>query len=548
MAQRDAWLLWVTMSLVAMMAVACVPEEWSCDDAAFGDGVCDCGCGDIDKDCANDERLRAPLPDTCERTHCPEGEAALDTWVAACTPSCAGICDQDHPSGACACSHGCWETGDCCEDYDTLCYEPIIEEGCGTESAAPADVAATEERWRQEAPALEERSGAATIAVQYDDAVFGLDSAPVRARGVRAFAVPGAPTGDDILFIDGAETESGRGLLLVEGTRIEATVLLMEGAGVRADASAVEGYVAVTLVGVPLEDFDLEAPPSWQDAESVAFFGLQEYPSAGALELVSFTRASLLTDGGATIDLDAPIFVDGYDRLMVSGRFDGLTLEAAEVEVESGAWAFSATGAGGGVTFDDDTQVTMPELLAGLGALIIRPDSVVADDVRVTQMIVAGQPQLPATLEVAFGEARTRHGVSWHYVPALAREPAGMGDALVTDVQIAGCAADNLRLPLSLPPRIDAVASEDAAPQSIPQALTEAIASFLSGLSCALNSCPRPAPLPAWLGAGDVVPFELLLYGEGLEAGRRYPTAITLEGHDFVTTVEVDVIVDPDLP
>lgn len=45
-----------------------VPDGWGCDPARYGDGACDCGCGDADLDCPSDG------VEACEVDHCaPSG-------------------------------------------------------------------------------------------------------------------------------------------------------------------------------------------------------------------------------------------------------------------------------------------------------------------------------------------------------------------------------------------------------------------------------------------------------------------------------------------
>jgi|GEM_PF-1447426 len=45
-----------------------VPEEWTCAPNQYGDGTCDCGCGVVDSDCANEEGV------SCETNNCFEGQ------------------------------------------------------------------------------------------------------------------------------------------------------------------------------------------------------------------------------------------------------------------------------------------------------------------------------------------------------------------------------------------------------------------------------------------------------------------------------------------
>lgn len=63
-------------------ARACLPppEDWTCDGELLGDGACDCGCGFLDLDCANE------LATSCanDGNRCRDGESPVATDNTSC--------------------------------------------------------------------------------------------------------------------------------------------------------------------------------------------------------------------------------------------------------------------------------------------------------------------------------------------------------------------------------------------------------------------------------------------------------------------------------
>lgn len=70
------------------------PAAWVCEPAFFADGVCDCGCGDVDDDCSEDI--------ACQRTGCPAGTTLDDNRTTCTDPEP----DEEPVDDGCAGSNG----------------------------------------------------------------------------------------------------------------------------------------------------------------------------------------------------------------------------------------------------------------------------------------------------------------------------------------------------------------------------------------------------------------------------------------------------------
>jgi hypothetical protein len=99
------------------------PEAWTCDDALYGDFNCDCGCGVMDLDCAENNR------DYC--SNCPEGSCSRSD------------CRDVAPTDIANCDGGLPQGWTCPPDYygDTAC-----DCGCGgpDEDCASLSISACE--------------------------------------------------------------------------------------------------------------------------------------------------------------------------------------------------------------------------------------------------------------------------------------------------------------------------------------------------------------------------------------------------------------------
>ena len=119
------------------------PQAWSCDDAAYGDGRCDCGCGAPDQDCTQQDLAHCEVCNragSCNLADCPGRIDPTDVttclappagWT--CTPSTygdgkqcecgCGIRDPDCPDGDVTSCDDCLAAGSCANG---LCPSSIV--------------------------------------------------------------------------------------------------------------------------------------------------------------------------------------------------------------------------------------------------------------------------------------------------------------------------------------------------------------------------------------------------------------------------------------
>lgn len=110
------------------------PASWTCNDAWFNDGECDCGCGSAESDCDP-----ATLPGTCGTVNCSGDEPYLD-------PDDAFSCTAAPPEWTCDSAWYSDSYCDCgCGAFDPICEGLVLPAECtydtcgGIENVDPAD-------------------------------------------------------------------------------------------------------------------------------------------------------------------------------------------------------------------------------------------------------------------------------------------------------------------------------------------------------------------------------------------------------------------------
>lgn len=114
-----------------------VPSGWSCDDAFFQDGICDCGCDAIDRDC------QPGTFEVCERDGCGAGTVPWEHQPYTCMRSACGdgwadeasgeVCDDGEALRGGGCSADCrsvnegWTCGQGPEGCERIDLEPDAE-------------------------------------------------------------------------------------------------------------------------------------------------------------------------------------------------------------------------------------------------------------------------------------------------------------------------------------------------------------------------------------------------------------------------------------
>jgi uncharacterized protein (TIGR03382 family) len=78
------------------------PPRWGCAAEAYEDGVCDCGCGAVDRDCAGSTFA------TCARSACGPGEVPWEHAPESCMSSACGDGWRDEAAG------------EACDDFEAL--------------------------------------------------------------------------------------------------------------------------------------------------------------------------------------------------------------------------------------------------------------------------------------------------------------------------------------------------------------------------------------------------------------------------------------------
>lgn len=148
-----AWPL-AALAWLAPAAAAAAPAGWTCDDAYYADGTCDCGCQVVDSDCPDGTFT------VCERSGCPRGQVPWEHSPQSCMDSACGdgwldtfkgeVCDDGEALTAGGCGAGCkavnagWTCGTLaqgCEEAPAEVVEQVAEEPAeATPEASPETV------------------------------------------------------------------------------------------------------------------------------------------------------------------------------------------------------------------------------------------------------------------------------------------------------------------------------------------------------------------------------------------------------------------------
>lgn len=209
---RSLALTTLTLAFAPFAAVA----QNICAASAFGDSVCDCGCGQVDPDC------RAGTFTVCEVGHCPAGQVPWEHNPEVCMTSACGdgwkdpargeVCDDGNAvaSGGCAARCTAVNPGYTCGEMAAGCRRAPVDAGTVEPDAAavaPADAASVPVIADAAAPA-----GDDAAARPADDAA---------STSVDAGAVASADSGSNPTSADGASScaavDGGSGPILLVG-------------------------------------------------------------------------------------------------------------------------------------------------------------------------------------------------------------------------------------------------------------------------------------------------------------------------------------------
>jgi uncharacterized protein (TIGR03382 family) len=100
------------MAMTMMMMIANqTPANWACDDARYGDDVCDCGCDALDSDCGSTEFI------ACARSNCTGTQVPWE--------------HQNDQCMASTCGDGWRADNEACDDFNAL-----ASGGCNADCSA----------------------------------------------------------------------------------------------------------------------------------------------------------------------------------------------------------------------------------------------------------------------------------------------------------------------------------------------------------------------------------------------------------------------------
>ncbi|MGB0648084.1 MAG: hypothetical protein ACPGQS_12955, partial [Bradymonadia bacterium] len=134
-----------------------LPAGWSCDEEFFQDGICDCGCNAIDRDC------QPGTFEICERDGCAPGTVPWEHQPYTCMRSACGdgwadiangeVCDDGDALRGGGCNADCsavnvgWTCGEAAEgcQRDTASADAGVDREMDAESNDSTDAATTDE-------------------------------------------------------------------------------------------------------------------------------------------------------------------------------------------------------------------------------------------------------------------------------------------------------------------------------------------------------------------------------------------------------------------
>jgi cysteine-rich repeat protein len=162
--------------LVALLGVPSLARAAVCDPSVFGDGVCDCGCGTVDSDCASSDFHG------CQVSHCPSGQVPWEHRSSTCMTSACGDGWKDTAAGE-ACDDGnALASGGCSADCKTVTAGYECGEGASGCHAIYVDAG----------PVVDAGSVTPDAGSPVDESDAGTDDSKVPARGCAT--APGSVT------------------------------------------------------------------------------------------------------------------------------------------------------------------------------------------------------------------------------------------------------------------------------------------------------------------------------------------------------------------
>lgn len=370
---------------------------------------------------------------------------------------------------------------------------------------------------------------------------------------------PSSQANRRMVFFAEAQVGAQKGLLLLEGDRIQLTSGTLAGVGVQETTSrthAPDGGPPSPLVALrTVENHDLRKPEltfpeDWAEADSAFFFADAFDAQPSNLTLTGFTRGLLMTAEGNTAITGSVTVTSAswmaWDRESL--------LETQSATVQSPKLAFGGAIEGGALTSAELTPAPpRPVVIKGVEArTTLRPGSAKSEgSFRLTQALSEQGLLLPAELEIAYDSRPvTVKKDARAVVYVIYREKTLRGDAVLADVQVTGSGKDAVRVPVE---QVDTYLGRlwtqvgetgYAAPIfAVPLAILTPWIAIGEWLSCLFTDCPEAYPL--WMEAGTVSRFTVVIDGKALPPG-SYEAQVTLTGRNHAPfTVPVQFTVTP---
>ncbi len=369
---------------------------------------------------------------------------------------------------------------------------------------------------------------------------------------------PNSQINPRIVFFVDAQVGAQKGLLLLEGERIQLTGGTLAGVGIQeatARTHQSDGGPSPLVELRAEDDFDLRKPEvtfpeDWPEADSAFFFADAFSAQPSDVTLTGFTRGLLMTAEGNTA-MTGTVTVSSASWMAwdMASR-----LEAQSATVQSPKLAFGGAIEGGALASTELAAAPpRPVVIKGLEArTTLRPGGAKSEGTfRLTQAVSEQGLLLPAELEIAYDNRPVtvkRDGRAVVYV--IYREKTLRGDAVLADVQVTGSGKDAVRVPLeqadSILNRLWTRVGETgyAAPIfAVPLAILTPWIALGEWLSCLFTDCPEAYPV--WMEAGTVSRFTVVIDGATLTPG-SYEAQVTLTGRNHAPfTVPVQFTVTP---
>ena len=394
----------------------------------------------------------------------------------------------------------------------------VLASACGSTSSSQVDASTPETldqtaaRWNRESADGGQTGVSTTFALQASKIQLSTEAQV-------ALQAPFSITVERVFFVD-ATVEGTTGLLIIEGSELQVTSGGASNLAVTSLTGTSAGLTFTPKTSLSTNETPLTFPSEWADAKGDFVSGWTLEGSIAASSISGFTRAVLLTTNGAVTLSTPSISFTGASKTVFG--FPGV-FHAASLNIDDAPVAFSGD-------FDGGTQM----MHVHGGSLAVSGTTVrTSTPVQKTQALIDGGVQLAAEVETRFNSTPVTVVASGKtLVPVIIRETSRVGDAVLSKVEISGTGAAAVSVELantSLLGSLWKLVGQDAVSTLVLVvpliALSPALILF-DALECLFGTCPRP--YPAWLDAGGVERFDLLVQGT-LPAG-EYDAEVRLTG------------------